>query len=113
LRTFVYGDLPSVFTDSRHVVYCYSGKNKRGSVALFDGDSIIVIEPKNYTTAEYQYEIEDYSGFELWGFIHEMIDDEDMSIREEAVTRFFDIYSGLYQFIPMLQDYEFEFASQY
>lgn len=107
MRTFVFSDLISFFTDNRHVAYCYEG-SRRGTILLLEQDAYLFITPSGYEFIdEKTSSIKDYSNFELWGFIHEMVDEEYFVIRQEAVNRFFDVYCNMYNNIQMLQEYKF------
>ena len=103
MRTFVFGEISNFLTDEKHVAYCYSGKNRRGSVALLSNGSMLVIAPNGYMPS-YDDEIEDYSHFELWSLIHEMEEDD---MRQEAVNRFFDVYNNLYNAVTIFEQYPF------
>ena len=84
------------------------GAENRGSIMFknYDGN-LIVITPNGYAV-NYDRLIEnDNSRFELWAFIHEMVDEEDMIVRQEAVNRHFDVYCNLYQFIRQFRDCHF------
>lgn len=102
----MYSELPSFVTEPTQVAYCYEGRHRRGSIAIKNNGSVLVITPTNYISS-YDDQIDDNSGFELWAFIDEMLEEEMFEIRQEAVNRLFDIYCDLYQFLPVFQEYPF------
>lgn len=76
---------------------------------LKDNNVLLTIPPINYSYSGFNdlfYE-DDYSNFELWAFIHEMVEEEDKEVREEAVDRLHDIYNHLYNIMPILERYDF------
>lgn len=106
MRTFVYGELRSML-ESGYVAYCYRGSENRGSIAFKDNDGSIIIAKPNGYIMQGDYFVDDISNFELWSFIHEIKDEADFDIREEAVTRLYDVYCVFYNSIPMLQEFPF------
>lgn len=106
MRSFVFGDLINIFNNSQYVAYCYKGRTNRGSIAIFNNETIQIIKPNSYLPCNVEDLIDDYSNFELWSFIHEMGVGEE-EVRQEAVDRFFDVYCNLYQFIPSFQDFNY------
>lgn len=110
MRTFVFSDLifNKQFKDSRHVAYCYMG-DRRGSIAIMDKDQDIkVVSQNGYVYSGLESIVQnDTSNFELWAFIHDMTDDEDVDTRQEAVNVFFDVYNNLYFFMEVFREYQF------
>ena len=104
VKTLVYSDLLKGFDNDR-VAYCYQGRYNRGSIALYNGDKLIIIKPKNYVIGNDDLKVEDNSKFELWCFIDEI---GEGNLRQEAVNRLFDVYCNLYYLLEELRDYNFK-----
>lgn len=109
MQSFVFSDLMNVMNNESYVAYCYMGKNNRGSLAFFINGSILVINRDSYLPS-YSFGDDDYNNFELWSFIHEMTSESDYDVREEAINRLFDVYCGLFNVIPKLQEYQFKIS---
>jgi hypothetical protein len=108
LRSFVYGDLLTELKDKRYLAYCYMGSMRRGSLMYLNDDGgLTIITPSGYTIGADYFDEKDFNGSELWGFIHEMVNEEDTDIRQEAVNRYFDVYCNVYPFIMPFQNCQF------
>jgi hypothetical protein len=103
-------DIYNLFKDSGSVAYCHKG-HYFGSLAFYDGDSVIIFIPQNYYMSEQLVSLseiiskEQFNELELWDFIHEI---EDFEIRQEALNRLSYAYNTFYPQMEFFRTAQFK-----